>query len=234
MSKKYLLLLLIIIGLITIAVLIYVVMQNRSLQNDLAETKTSTTNTTQQEVTENNETDHSNSPKADENDNNENDENIEDSFDMTELWATYINLAYKFSLKYPRDLFYEEQDQLPPLGSGWFNVTFKGGDIDVFSIKITNENSGITLDEVAERYIANQCTDSFINTSFETNGVSYRRATNIPMENCPVVINTEDENYIPIEAFATKLSDGHHLIFTNYALNQEQLEAVLSTLKPNQ
>ncbi len=232
MSKNLLTIALGVIMVSFIGLVVYLFLNNQklneqidNLESQVAHLNGNESDTNDNNSNENDETETDNSSDDSEDNTNEDPETT----DMTDLWNLYKNTKYDISLKYPKDMTYTEGDAL--LTGGWFEAAFKVGSTDVFSVRITQEDAGDTAKEIAERYLANQCTDSFENKTYKTDVLTFAQATEIPMENCMGnTVDTDDPNYIPLEAFALELDNNRFLVFTNYGLNKSQLDAVLSTI----
>jgi len=151
---------------------------------------------------------------------NTNNPPAEDPNDMIALWLTYTNAEYSFSLKYPKDMIYEERDF-----SGDDEIAFGVGDIDVFSVEI---KSAPDMDNFLSNILSNQCTDSITYSNVTIGSNSYRKATEVPDQDCLDFLGITRD--IELAAYGKNLGGGTYWGLRNSGLNSEQLNWVLGSV----
>lgn len=141
---------------------------------------------------------------------------------MTDLWSDYYNSSYYAGFKYPQELTYDENSSNPEETV----VTFKGGDdTTVFTVWFKSMGD---LESSLTNMLANQCTNDTTFTDVMYGTLNFRKAVDVPLESCLAALGvTRDEE---LAAYGALLPGEVILSIRNDGLNQEQLEALLSTV----
>jgi hypothetical protein len=165
--------------------------------------------------------DDSNQDQAD-TDTDDTDDVDEDPSDITSLWSDYYNDSFYIGFKYPQDLVVEEDITNP----SFVTVTLTGGmDTTVVTAWITSMS---TLDGQLSNMLANQCTDDITFSTVTYGSLSFRKAVDVPLQSCLAALGiTRDQE---LAAYGVLLPGEVVLTIRNDAMNQEQIEALLSTV----
>lgn len=226
-KKKKVIIVLVVSGVVLLfGFLGFLIYTNIKLRMELAETESVQDEDESEEETEDSEEDASTEEDADDSDSETEVEEESDDGDMTDLWNDYSKPFYEFSLKYPKDLTYTEQDDFATGGA--FRVAFMAGGVDVFEAKVLKSDPDSDAADVAEMNIVNVCTDTVTHSEYTVNGTIYARATDVPSQTCLDSFGVE--RTIPLEAFAIKVDMNMFFVLINHGLNEAQLEALMGTV----
>lgn len=186
-----------------------------------------------QETEEENEDEDEEDTDSDDQDDSENEDNSSngeppdttpDEPDMTEGWNTYNNSTWNFSLKYPLDMTYDEE--ILDGSTNEMSILFRVGTTDVFAVWVKNDGP---MDTFLNNMIANMCTDTVQYSDVSFDGVSYRKALDVPNQTCLDTFSITRN--VDLVAFGRDMTTpGYYFGFRNEGLNDSQLNAVIGSI----